>query len=364
MKILHLIDHVGFGGAQTILKSLFEFMQSNTDIYYFALRDNSMARVTIHHKNVSHSTSYSKYSLKPLFEINKIIKLNNIQLLHCHLFRSQVFGWLIKKFINNKLILVFHEHGEIFRDKWWFILLQKMARKEIDAWIAVSNSTKKQLIENIKIFPNKIFVLYNFADDNLYNPESLEKINRDQIKSTYHLQRDDFVIGFLGRLNEIKSLPTLIDALSLLPFQFVAIIAGQGPEQYKLELMANRLGLYNKIRFINFQKNILPLYAIIDLLVLPSRSEASPMIFYESQMLGLPMIASDMPALNELIHDGDNGVLFPFQNSKVLAQKITKLHSDKSLYNHIKQQACLNGSQFTLKAFIKNLNAIYVQIKA
>ncbi|MFA6098538.1 MAG: glycosyltransferase family 4 protein [Patescibacteria group bacterium] len=364
MNILHLIDHVGYGGTQTILKEIFENQINDKSIFYYALRNNATAHVDIHHNNVLFCSSYSKFSLKPLFEICGLVKKYNIQILHCHLFRSQVFGWLIKKFFNHRLCLVFHEHGEIFRKKWWFIFFLKIAKLDINGWIAVSAATKTKLIETSNIPAKKIFVLYNFANSNKFNEKNLRNLNRFQIRSNYQIPQTDFVIGFLGRLDEIKSLPTLIKALPLLKFPFVTIVVGQGPEHQPLVTLAEKLNIKDKIRFINFQKDVLLIYSIIDILVLPSRSEASPMIFYESQMLGVPIIASDVPALNELIRDGENGSLFQYQNSKMLAQKITKFYLNKSFLVHIKKNSLINGKKFTISNFIKNLNAIYEQIQS
>src|SRR3989338_4867280 len=162
MKILHIIDSLGLGGAQTVVKGIFEKQPKNKDIFLYALRKREIT-TKIKNKNVKIFNSTSKYSLEPIKELRKLIEKEKIDILHCHLFRAQVLGWILKRFYFPKIKLIMHEHGQIFQNDIHYNFLMSKMQKEVNLFIAVSKATKQKLIEKAKIDPKKITVLYNFV---------------------------------------------------------------------------------------------------------------------------------------------------------------------------------------------------------
>jgi len=113
MKILHIIDSLGLGGAQTVVRGIFESQKDNRDIFLFALRRRDIT-MEIDHINVKIFNSNKKYSFKPLIKLKELIRKEGIEVLHCHLFKSQLFGVIIKIFYFPKIKIIFQEHGKIF----------------------------------------------------------------------------------------------------------------------------------------------------------------------------------------------------------------------------------------------------------
>src|SRR3989344_3696257 len=112
MKILHLIDSLGLGGAQTVVKGIFENQRKNKDIFLYVLRKREI-NIDVDHPNVKIFNSNKKYSLASIQELRNLIEKEQISIIHCHLFRSQVFGWILKRFYFPNIKLIFHEHGQI-----------------------------------------------------------------------------------------------------------------------------------------------------------------------------------------------------------------------------------------------------------
>lgn len=362
MRILHIIDHVGLGGAQTILKYLFERQENNENIFYYALRDNG-TKIEINHKNRYHCNTYSRFRLKPIFEIKKLINAHNIDVLHCHLPRSLVFGWAIKKIFVPNINLIYHEHGAIFRKRRYYISFLKVAKSDVDLFIAVSNATKNKLIEYASLDEEKIEVLYNFVDLGKFNPEVLKGYDRDGDREKLGIGKEDFVIGFAGRLSKVKGCEYLIRSIPYIDIpNFKVLIAGSGLERKKLEKLAENLKIKEKIIFLGFARDILNFYKKIDVLVVPSKSEASPLIFQESQALGISIIGSDVEALNEFIKDEENGLLFEFANEKDLAEKIRFIYSDRKLREKLVENGLKNVKKFSLDNYLKKLDSIYGRI--
>ncbi len=358
MKILHIIDHIALGGAQSVVKGFFDYQKDNKDIYLFSLRKEN-ANIGIDHENVFVYKSSQKYSLIPLKEIREIIKEEKIDVLHCHLFRSQVFGWILKKFYFPDIKLIIHEHGKIFQKNWYYKLFMRVARKKVNLFIAVSYTTKKELMNKANIPEEKIKVLYNFVD--------LEKFNRKNItwniekeKEKLGIKKDEFVIGFVGRLVKVKGCEYLIRALPYLKFKYKVVIAGDGPLKKKLENLAEELGVTENVIFLGYTENIVKTYSLMDCSVVSSLLESFGLAAIEAQAIEIPVIVSDIPALNETINS-ENGLFFKIEDFEDLAAQINKLRDGK-LRKQLVKNGLENVQRFGLDNYIEELNKIYKEI--
>lgn len=360
MKVLHIIDSLGLGGAQTVIKGIFESQRKNRNIFLFVLRKREI-NIEINHPNIKIFNSKAKYSLKPIKELREIIEKNKINVLHCHLFRSQFIGWRLKIKYFPKIKLIFHEHGEIFQNHLIYDYFMRKSKEEADLVIAVSKATKNELIERAKINSDKIKVLYNFVDLERFNPKKV-KINVKKEKEKLGIKKDDFIIGFVGRLSKVKNCKYLIRALPILDFPYKVLIAGDGTERYKLERLAKKLGVYNKIIFLGYRSDVVFIYTLIDILVIPSLSESFGISLIEAQAMEVPVIASNVPALNEIIKDKQNGLLFEVKNSQDLAQKIELISKNEELGKELIKKGLETVKKYDLNNYNKKLNRLYGEL--
>src|SRR5580658_7437544 len=95
MRVLHVIDTLWLGGVQTLERDYFEMQKDNHDIFLYVLR-KSEPQLNINHTNVLIQDSFSRYSFSPVFRLRKLIKEHRIEILHCHLLRSHLFGYISK----------------------------------------------------------------------------------------------------------------------------------------------------------------------------------------------------------------------------------------------------------------------------
>jgi glycosyltransferase involved in cell wall biosynthesis len=354
-NILHVIDHLGLGGAQTIVRDLVE---KNSTHRIFALRgaENEVKFSEENKKKVTILKSKSKYDITPVFALKKEIKKHSIDVIHVHLSRGIFIVYLYKLLFGNSISVIVNEHGAVFAPQRWFyrFLLRRMQRYT-KCFIAVSEKIKESLIADAKIKPEKIQVVYNFID--FEELRYLTKEEKDSLRKTLNLEQDDFVIGFAGRLHGVKFVNTLIDSYKYFKDDKTKIlIIGDGDEFENLKAQSKD---EKNIIFLGFRNDIKKLYQILDVIALPSRSEASPMAFYESQVYGIPFIGSNVYAINEFISDGFNGLLFKFMDEKDLADKIIKIRSNKELREKISKNALENLSKYDIKLYNRKLEQIY-----
>jgi L-malate glycosyltransferase len=355
MKILHIIDSLGLGGAQTVVKGIFEEQNNNNNIFLFALRERDI-KTEINHKNVFVYPSAKKYSFKPIRELKNFIEKNNIDLLHCHLFKSQLFGLILKRKYFPNIKLIFHEHGKIMRnegnfyEKHIYFLLMNRSQKNVNIFIAVSKATKKKLMEKAKINSKKIIVLYNFVDTKKFNIKNI-KWNIKKEREKLGINKDDFVIGFVGRLSKVKGCDILIKALPNINFKYKVLIAGDGEERKKLESLAEKLKVRDKIIFLGYINNPLWVYSMIDVLIMPSRSESFGLSLIEAQAIKSSVVVSKIEVFDEIINN--KKYLFIPNNYRDLADKILTITKQK------KQNPIINIDNFSLNKYIKKLNDLY-----
>lgn len=353
MKVLHLIDSLDFGGAQTVVKGIFEHHHSN-DIFLLALRKTERI-IVISHPNITLYNSSSKYSFLPLLKIRQLIKREKIDILHCHLFRSQVFGWLVKIFCCSKIKLVFHEHGQIFgsdtdnllEDKL-FILFLQFAKNKVDLFIAVSETTKNKLITRINIEYNKINVLYN--------PIHLKSLKKSQTKSNV------FYVGFIGRLIERKGVKIYLQAAQKIlknHDNIIFLIAGDGPQKSIVIDTIKQINRSNKVNYLGYIQDVSQFYSKLDCLVIPSLWEPMGMVVIEAQLAGVPIIASDIDSFKELITDKQNGIFFKSKNVQDLINKIEFLVKDNELQKKIIYNAYNSSQNFSTSSYLPKLKQLY-----
>ena len=360
INVMLVIDHLGFGGAQTMIKGILG--KENTNAFCYVLR-KSDDTIEFNNENIFFRNSRNKFDLKCLLDLKNIIKNKKIDVLHSHLIKSFFIGYLLKRIYFRDVKLIFHEHGKIFKKNWLYNLFLRRVKKKVDLFIAVSEATKRKLMEDIKIEEEKIKVLYNFVDLEKFNPEVLKRGDKNRERNKLGIKEGDFVIGFAGRLSKVKGCDYLLKAIQYINIpNFKVLIAGDGSERKKLEKLAENLNIKEKIIFLGYVKQILNFYGIINVLVVPSKSESFGISTIEAQACGIPVIASDVGALNELIKNEENGLLFEFANEKDLAEKIELIEKDKELRERLIKNGLFSVKKFSLEKYLNTLNLIYGDI--
>lgn len=138
----------------------------------------------------------------------------------------------------------------------------------------------------------------------------------------------DIVIGCACRLVDIKGLVHLLRAFAKISAEFPGLrleIAGVGPERSVLEREAAHLKLSTRIRFLGWQANIRATLRRWDIFAMPSLTEAMPLAALEAMSEGLPVIASNVGGMPELVDDGRTGYLVPPADAALLSQKMREL---------------------------------------
>lgn len=354
-KVLHIIDHLGAGGAQQIVKGIHSNLNGNThDIYVFPLRECKKEQVSFLTKHIK--IFIAKYSLTPLFYILKLINHNRITILHCHLLRSQIFGYIIKRFFKPNIILVFHEHGQILRINILQKILIAIAKEQVDIFIAVSDAVKTMICESFKINKKKVFRLYNFIDLKKYKRLSKKKVIEK--KSKLGIPLNVYIIGFAGRLVSLKGWKDYVQAANILSKKdksFFFLIAGDGKQKEQMKYLIEK---NENILYIGNLDNMIPFYSLVDCIVIPSHRESFSLVAIEAQSMGIPIVASNTDGLNEVV-SLENANIFKKHNIHDLADKIEHVRNNKNDSRKKVLRGKKNILKYDVTQYMDSLLSIY-----
>lgn len=233
--------------------------------------------------------------------------------------------------------------------------------------ITVSEALKEDLVKHYKIKPEKIKVIYNGIE-----PPGPESFDKTSCRVRFGIKPGTVVIGTIARMAPQKGLNYLIEAVPLIeaalmeseePVDISFIIAGDGPLRPGLEELAGKLGVTDKVLFPGFIDNIWETLSCFDIFVTPSIAEGLSITTIQAMAAGLPVAASRVGGLPEVVREGVTGFLVRPRGSVELAQAVVRLVTDRET----RQQFGSNGRSFAVERFsniqmINETAGIYEQI--
>lgn len=293
-----------------------------------------------------HQMNWSRGARDPVgaWRFWRCLRANNFAIVHQHEGARSV-RHIIRH--SSKARLVVHLHGDIVETHHAGDV--PIAARGADAVIAVSHAVARQL-------PSvKPVVVYAGAP--LSPPSAVKPRAKGRPPSS------KAVIGAACRLVPLKGLSYLIRAVALLRPEFPTVrleIAGAGPERTALEREAQQLGLEDHVHFLGWQRDLSVVWPRWDIFVLPSLEEGFGMSVLEAMGAELPVVATSVGGLPELIEDGYTGYIVPRSDVAALAERLGHLIRDP-------EHRCAMGAagwkrardHFSVDRMVSEIEAIY-----
>lgn len=302
------------------------------------------------------------------FKIKKIIREFKPDIVHTHASKSGAIGRLAAKSCNVPLI-VHTFHGNVFHSYFngfltsLIIRIERFLAKRTDAIVAISDSQRKELTDVYKIAPpEKIFTIpLGF---------NLEKFSVDQdakkelFKNKYGFDKNDIVVGIIGRLVPVKNhemfleVAALIKAHSNKNIRFVII--GDGESRPLIEKKAAALNLSysyfvtnpkakTDILVTSWETEIDEALAGIDIIVLTSHNEGTPVSLIEAQAAHKPVVSTNVGGIEDIVQHGETGFITEAGDTAAFAQHIQTLIDAPQL----REQMGKKGYENVIKRYSK-----------
>jgi glycosyltransferase involved in cell wall biosynthesis len=191
--------------------------------------------------------------------------------------------------------------------------------------VAVSARTHQQALRE-GVRDGRIVVILNGI-----SPVSVETVGRLEVRKEAGVGADDLFLLSVGRLVYQKAHEVLVAAMPAVLKKFPnakAGICGDGVLRPDLEAQIQSLGLSDSVKLLGKWDNVAKFLASADVFVLPSRWEGLPIALLEAMSAGLPVVATNVEGVDEVILEGENGLLVPVENTDALADAILQLLAD------------------------------------
>ncbi|MBF0217289.1 MAG: DUF3473 domain-containing protein [Candidatus Omnitrophica bacterium] len=315
MRILFIISSKGFYGAENVVSNLAGVMKKNGgEPYLICLKSASRNDPEIHAKALSQGIESRvivckrKLDIKAILEIRSFIKKKKIDLLHTHNYKSDVHGFIAARLAGVPVMATLHgwtsENGKVRV----YEMIDRFFQRRMDALVAVSPEIFSGA-RGLGISPDKITLIHNAVDTVLFDPVRGNRSLREKIGLL-----DCFVAGTAGRLAREKGQIYLLKA-----FKEVCrsvgnvrlLIAGDGDQRESLMALTSLLGIKDKVIFSGEQRDMPSVYKCMDVFILPSLTEGVPMALLEAMSMGLPVIASRVGGIPDIIDRGGGLLVEP-----------------------------------------------------
>jgi glycosyltransferase involved in cell wall biosynthesis len=187
------------------------------------------------------------------------------------------------------------------------------------------------------------------------------------VRNELSLEGQPLVLA-LGRLSKEKGHADLLTAIALLrkrrpDLRFYVLILGEGPEASALASQSSRLSLRDVVMLAGFKSNPGPYYEIASIMALPSHSEGSPNVVLEAMCAGIPVLATNVGGVGEIIEDNKTGLLVPHKCPEDFAQALERLLVDAGLRERLglegRRHVCAN---FSPQVYSENLSKLYQSV--
>ena len=322
LKTIVLFAPGPIGGAEkVILNGHRALVQKNPNIKLWIIKETRVPEVVRKFEQLASLSGilYTSFKSRKIFDLELYFKLKQSlkqedpQVLHAHGIKAVFYAWLTKP-KGTKLVVTHHgKTGHTLKVRI-YEFIEGLILKSANGVIAVSNEMKRELNKS-GIKNNKIYLVENLLT---------LKIPRKNIVRTPQLK-----IVYVGRLSPEKGCHVLIHSLKNLKIDYDLVIVGDGKERKNLEQLVSILGIEKMVHFVGFQVDVAKYLNVSNLLVMPSFREGQPLVLIEACCLGVPVIASNVGGIPELVKHGQNGFLFEPGDSNQLCELITKFAQEE-----------------------------------
>ena len=291
--------------------------------------------------------------LKSLWEMWNFLRKEKPQIVHTHTPKAGIIGMLAARLagvphrLHTVAGLPLMEATGTKRKILNFV--EKLTYSSATRVYPNSKGLYDFILQNNFTQSNKLKIIANGSSNGIdtafFSPDQVTEIERVTLIEKLNIQPDDFVFVFVGRIVSDKGINELIKAFSELqaaennePAGIKLLLVG-GLENDLDPLNPETLAEINQnkdIISVGFQRDVRSFFAIADALVFPSYREGFPNVVMQAGAMGLPSIVSDINGCNEIIIEGENGLIIPSKNVEKLKEKMLTLAKDKNLYTKLK----------------------------
>ncbi|MFC1666781.1 glycosyltransferase family 4 protein [Candidatus Omnitrophota bacterium] len=365
MKILLLTTHLNIGGIGTYTVSLAKalkakeedvFVASSGGVLVSELASGGVSHIKV---DVLTKSELSPKVFRAIFEICKIVRSLDIDVIHAQTRVTQVIGFFVSRLCRIAFITTCHG---FFR--------KKLGRLMFPAWgsrvIAISEAVREHLLKDFHVGGHKISLIYNGIDVKMFLRHFTEE-EKDGLKDKFGIKKDHRVIGTIARFTPDKGHDVLLYAFCEILKEkpnVQLVFVGDGKERSKIIDLTQRLNLSENVVFIKTQLNTAHILSIIDVFMFtPRRKEGLGIALLEALASGKPVVATNVGGVSSVIENDVNGFLIEPSKPELLIKPTVRLLKDKELYermSHAGKEIAIE--KFSINGMAERVDKLYREV--
>ena len=354
MKVLHIISGKDSGGAKTHVLSLLQHPDISDNIHLVCLGTGALAQ------GADAAGISCEVTGEPFFrqvnQVSRILHGQHFDVIHCHGTRANLLGALLKHKNGPWTVSTVHSDH----------LLDYLGRPLVGTVLTALDSYALRRMDALECVSEGMAMLYRrrgYAFGRIYSNFNGREFYAEPAKAT----SDGTVwIGTLARLDKVKDIPTLIRGFALAAKNNSALrlrIAGSGKQEKELRSLAKQMGIDRLVEFTGWADDTEAFYRSIDIYAVTSLSETCPYAVTDAARFALPVVATAVGGLPELIENEISGLLIPVGDAERLKDALLRLSSDCRLRLRLGEEFQRKvQADFSLNGMAEKQNAIYESV--
>jgi glycosyltransferase involved in cell wall biosynthesis len=235
-------------------------------------------------------------------------------------------------------VVVHTFHGHVLRGYFgpvmtrFFLETERTLARHTTKLIAVGPQVRDDLVA-LDVAPAEQFAVIRLGID-LESRVLGAEADRAAFRRLFGIPEDRFVVGWIGRMTQIKRVPDVLRSFHALRGRGIdaaLVLVGDGPDRVAVERLAAELGIARDTFFVGYQRDVRPYYALFDALVLPSANEGTPVVAIEALASGRPVVATRVGGVPDVVTDGEDGILVSPEDVAGLTDALASLALDPEL---------------------------------
>ena len=284
---------------------------------------------------------------------------DGVDVVHAHMFGSNVWGTVLGR-LSGVPVVVAHEHTWSFQGRPLRRFLDReLVARWADVFVAVSAEDRRKMIEVEGVDPAKIRLIPNGI------PSPANGAVAD-VRAELGIEPGAPVLGVVCELRAQKALEVLFEAAALLLPEFPSLkvlVAGDGPERARLEEAALRLGVADTVLFLGIRRDVPAVLAAVDVAVLSSDYEGSPLSVMEYMAAAKPVVSTRVGGVPELLAEDVHGLLVQPRDPEALAEAVARLLRDPALAKRLGAEGRQRQQrEFSLEAMVHRIEDLYEEL--
>jgi glycosyltransferase involved in cell wall biosynthesis len=278
--------------------------------------------------------------LRAIVRLAQLIRRERPTILHTHTAKAGAVGRIAALLARDARppIVVHTFHGHVLRGyfgritSFGFRTLERWLARMTTSLIAVSPEVRDDLVA-LHVAPAEKFTVVRLGID-LASRVDNDDAQRRETRRQMGLSEDAFVVGWVGRMTAVKRTDAVVRTLQTLVGSGVdayLVLVGDGPDRASLERYAHDLGVIKRCLFLGYQEDVARFYDAMDVLILPSINEGTPVSVIEALAAARPAVATRVGGIPDVVRDGVDGFLVDSADPEELAARLGELASDPEL---------------------------------